>query len=251
MKFNEIPINFRKKIINYLNKLLKTKQIKNNKLIINGISDIPINIKTQHLKLKLGSTEHYGIIIQDFYLLYIFNEFAEKNKFNYSINGGNMIGYIRDKDMLIWDDDIDIIIDNKGFKILENLWYNNYKYAKKIFNNKWSYIEIIINSNKILLLKKNNKNFFKFKLNNYTYKNDLDGIDIVSIDFEFNHLKSKTNNNFALNKLFALKYNINNNNIYKNTYYGPIKTKIFIPSICYIILYTHYGKKWLIKKYKK
>lgn len=251
MKFNEIPINFRKKIINYLNKLLKTKQIKNNKLIINGISDIPINIKTQHLKLKLGSTEHYGIIIQDFYLLYLFNKFAEVNNFNYSLNGGNMIGYIRDKDMLIWDDDIDIIIDNKGFKILEKLWYNKYKHAKKIFNNNWSYIEIIINSNKILLLKRNNKNFFKIKLNNYTYKNDLDGIDIVSIDFEFNYLKSKTNNNFALNKLFPLKYNINNNNIYKNIYYGPIKTKIFIPSICYIILYTHYGKKWLIKKYKK
>lgn len=250
MKFNEIPINFRKKIINYLNKLLKTKQIKNNKLIINGISDIPINIKTQHLKLKLGSTEHYGIIIQNFYLLYIFNEFAEKNKFNYSINAGNMIGYIRDKDMLIWDDDIDIIIDNKGLKILQNLWYNNYKHAKKIFNKNWSYIEIIINSNKILLLRKNNKNFFKFKLNNYTYKNNLDGIDIVSIDLEFNHLKSKTNNNFALNKLFPLKYNINNNNIYKNIYYGPIKTKIFIPSICYIILYTLYDKKWLIKKYK-
>ena len=53
-------------------------------------------------------------------LIYIDN-ICRKNNIKYSLIGGSLIGAIRHKGFIPWDDDIDIILDYKNYKRLLNI----------------------------------------------------------------------------------------------------------------------------------
>ena len=119
MKFNDIPQNFRKEIELYYNNKLKNKKYHNDNLV--SINDIFFseNVKTEHQKLKLFSTEHINYMTSIFYLLDILHKFLLENNIIYTICWGNLLGYYREKGQILWDDDVDILlVDENGKKIL-------------------------------------------------------------------------------------------------------------------------------------
>lgn len=52
-------------------------------------------------------------------ILFIFNNFCKEKKIVYSLGFGSMLGAIRDKGIIPWDDDIDILVDRENYLKLE------------------------------------------------------------------------------------------------------------------------------------
>ena len=82
--------------------------------------------------MKIGNSEYKKILID---LLEYIDDICRKNNIKYSLIGGSMIGAVREKGIIPWDDDIDIILIRSEYdrliKLLEQS--NNKKY--KLFNN--------------------------------------------------------------------------------------------------------------------
>ena len=246
MKFNDIPQNFRKEIELYYNNKLKNKKYHNDNLV--SINDIffPENVKTEHQKLKLFSTEHINYMTSIFYLLDILHKFLLENNIIYTICWGNLLGYYREKGQILWDDDVDILlVDENGKKILLDLWENSGK-ERKIWDNNWLYKNIILNNNNIIICKMvHTSNWFKILFNNEVNKNEMN--DIGGIDITFLNDKKKDGlgscdysilNNFKSN---AINYPI--------VKYGPIYVRTLIEKPSIEILNNAYGKNWINKNH--
>ena len=147
-------------LIIYISKLLITRYKKNSKLIL-------------PLTLSLTKREE-----QDLY--YLFDTF-QKFKIEYFIAFGTLIGALRHKDRMPWDDDIDIVVNNEDMLM--------YLKDKKMIRHQLGNI-YFINKNVVLLHKKwgmpyklyrykNNKiiNFPFIDINSYLIKNNMIWID--------------------------------------------------------------------------
>lgn len=55
-------------------------------------------------------------------MLSYFNDFCRKNNIEYSLIGGSLIGTIRHKGMIPWDDDIDVILTRDNYIKLKNIF---------------------------------------------------------------------------------------------------------------------------------
>ena len=75
----------------------------------------PDNIKTPHQEFKVGSDIHKKFMRETLQTLVDFHEFAENNNILYSISGGSLMGYFWNKDIMPWDDDIDIMLGEKDY----------------------------------------------------------------------------------------------------------------------------------------
>lgn len=83
--------------------------------------------------MKKISTEEYKEILID--LLKYIDDICRENNIKYSLLGGSLIGAIREKGIIPWDDDIDIIlIDDQYEKLIKILKNDNNKKYKLIDN---------------------------------------------------------------------------------------------------------------------
>lgn len=222
---NIIPQSFKNNMKKYLDSIFENKKIYKDYQVINNIS-LPNNIKTDHMRCELNSQEHKEVLTELFYLLDIFHKYSIKNNILYYISSGNILGYYSCSSILPWDDDIDIIITDKHFNKLVNLWQNGGK-SYKIWDNNWTYKNIKLNNHDIILLKLNNEDFYKIKLSidKIKYKNqkDIGGLDIATLKFA-----GKSDGKTPLtNNIIKMLSNKNlNESDFPIIDYGPIKTRI-------------------------
>ena len=169
----------------YLKQIFGNSKIIDNNILSNNLL-YPANLKTDHMKLKIGSQSHIEIMIELFFLLDIFHKYSLQNNIPYSLFSGNLLGFYKDIDLLVWDDDIDIIINYDHIKLINDLWENGEK-PSMIWGDNWMYKNISMNSYNIILLKnKNNSNKFKIKLNTHNIEikkknqKDIGGLDIFT-----------------------------------------------------------------------
>ena len=70
----------------------------------------------------------------EFDLLKFVKEFCKENNLTYFLCGGTLLGAVRHKGFIPWDDDIDIFMPIKDYKKFIQLMKNNEKYrVKKIY----------------------------------------------------------------------------------------------------------------------
>ena len=76
---------------------------------------------------KMSIEEQRQVMVE---ILKYFDTLCRKNNIKYSLIGGTLIGAIRNKGIIPWDDDIDIILDKENYKkIIDILKHdNNSKY---------------------------------------------------------------------------------------------------------------------------
>lgn len=85
---------------------------------------------------KIDFLEQREILIN---ILKYFDEICRNNNINYSLIGGSLIGSIRHKGMIPWDDDIDVILSRDNyFKIIEIIEKDNNSRYKVLTNNNTS-----------------------------------------------------------------------------------------------------------------
>lgn len=119
----------------------------------------------------------------------------EKNKLDYWATGGTLLGTIRSKGMIQWDDDIDVAIQKKDIPLLESL---KEQFAKQD-----------------LRLYKPSGKYYKVKYADR--KNDHLWIDIFVVDDNGNYLQGhKAKRQYLPGEIFPLK----------RGKYGPISLKI-------------------------
>tara|TARA_Y100000389_G_scaffold204573_1_gene258064 strand:+ start:10452 stop:11195 length:744 start_codon:yes stop_codon:yes gene_type:complete len=188
MLFEEIPTDFKNTMVTYLKNLFSNIQKKDNNVVLSNNLLYPANIRTDHLKMEVGCSKHIEVMTELFFLLDIFHNYSKQKQFFYSITAGSLLGYYKIGSVLPWDDDIDIVVPFSQFRHVEDLWKDTPNKAKKIWDKNWTYKNIKINEYDIILLKLNNANFFKLKLNSNSivkrnqYQSDIGGLDILSPD---------------------------------------------------------------------
>lgn len=71
---------------------------------------------------KISNDEQKKIMLE---ILKYFDEICRENGIKYSLIGGSLIGAVRHKGMIPWDDDIDVILDKNNYEKVINILLNN------------------------------------------------------------------------------------------------------------------------------
>lgn len=85
------------------------------------------------VKISTGSDDLNNVFdIDDIHtelllLLKYFNEFCTENNIKYSLHGGTLLGAVREKGFIPWDDDVDITLTRSEYKKLRSLMQNDMK----------------------------------------------------------------------------------------------------------------------------
>jgi hypothetical protein len=166
-------------------------------------------------------------ILNDF--IKIVYKIAHQNNLHPIIYYGTLLGFIREKNIICYDFDIDLIIDEDEYDILVNEIKKYFKNSKKYKINEYKYITdflvIICNKTKLncdisKISKKNN--YFRRNVNNFYTK----------------YILKECNVKHSLDKLYPLKTGILNG------------VKIYYPNNPKYFLKCFYGNDYLKPTYK-
>ena len=256
-KFEDIPAEFRTKFEEYWKKRISNiTKLENGNYELEGI-EFPNNIRSEHQKLDIFSETYMNYMTEEFYLAHLWHEFAEENDIMYSVYAGNLLGYYRNNDHILWDDDFDIIMREKDWTILDNIWNNSgisYKQATRQWHiSCWEYKKMKMYNVDIILIKymypyDKGESWYKIKLNNRhnLYNLDQGGIDIfmctqINGEYRATLNASKDCFDFPKNDSFISDFPIQE--------YGLIKLRIVNENIGIRCLNGRYTKNWTIKKH--
>lgn len=78
----------------------------------------------------------YGIQSTELEILTYFDKFCRENGLNYSLSGGTLLGAIRHKGFIPWDDDVDCMMMREDYDKLFKLWEEKADTDKYILQNK-------------------------------------------------------------------------------------------------------------------
>lgn len=84
-------------------------------------------------KRKLRQLSLREIQLKELELLKQFDKFCQENRLEYFLCGGTLLGAIRHKGFIPWDDDIDVFMPRPEFERLQNLLKENNKLGKAEF----------------------------------------------------------------------------------------------------------------------
>lgn len=84
-------------------------------------------------KRKLRRLSLREIQLKELELLKQFDKFCQENRLEYFLCGGTLLGAIRHKGFIPWDDDIDVFMPRPEFERLQNLLKENNKLGKAEF----------------------------------------------------------------------------------------------------------------------
>lgn len=73
---------------------------------------------------------HQDILI----LLKKFHKLCVDNNIKYSLHGGTLLGAIRDKGFIPWDDDADLTVTRENYNKLKQIFSNNQEYIDMVFD---------------------------------------------------------------------------------------------------------------------
>ena len=215
---------------------LKSKKYHGNVVSVNGVC-FPADLSTQHQKLKIFSSEHIDFMTELFFTQHILHTYLSNHNVIYTLMYGNLLGYYREKDQILWDDDIDILVDENGKHILTNLWQNSGT-ERKIWSEDWVCKEVLFQHNTILLCRMvTNPQWFKILLNdNFDKKQDMGGIDITFLNQE---------NKDAWLDCSFLNDIENNDENYPVVQFGPVYARVVMKiPVIHEHLTSLYGKDW-------
>ena len=220
----------KKKMNIYLDGLLSTIKTDGKYQYLNGIK-CPKNLKTDHYKFEIGSDNYKKNLIELFFLLHLFHLFAEKHNLLYSITAGSLLGYYRNGHIMLWDDDIDLLLSKDFSKFINNLWKNSGK-SYPIYGDNWRYKKIKLLSYNVILLNRNDSStWFKIKLNTRNFKGDIGGVDLF--------LYPNPMNGFAPLAKNIINKRVDNVDKYPFIEYGPVKTRALNKELATILLDGH------------
>ncbi len=180
----------------------------------------------------------YGIQSTELEILKYFDEFCRENDIKYSLSGGTLLGAIRHKGFIPWDDDVDCMVMREDYDKLFELWNDKADTEKYFLQNKE-------NSNAF------SQSFAKIRKNHTTFlqEDDVEGayhhglfIDIMPAD--------RIPNGTIKRKLFYL-----NVMLYQlfNREFAPPLSSSFVQFGCNVILFftKHSDRAKLRAKYLK
>lgn len=166
---------------------------------------------------------------EELYILKYIDSFCAKNKLDYFLIGGTLLGAIRHNGFIPWDDDIDIAMPRKDFqKLLKNFKDTSEFEIDSYYSNKQYWLPFI-------KIRKKGTKYIEDIQAKYTGSNGI-WIDIFPLDDGMPNEYKRFKKAAFLRKLISYKSGIRNK---KTATYK----KIILTIICPLL-----SKKWLIKK---
>ena len=135
----------------------------------------------------------YRIQETELEILKYVDDFCRKHNIKYSLSGGTLLGAVRHKGFIPWDDDVDIMMMREDYDRFIQLWLENEQNDDYILQTKELYHDYYQSFGKV---RKNHTTFLQYEMEIGRYQTGI-FIDIMPAD------------RFPDNKLLQIKYYIN------------------------------------------